>query len=225
MELSCYNLSGGQLTVNGSENIGSGGPGTFTQSGGVHTVGTPFFARGLGIAHNGSSFVLLGGSLNVIGYEYIDGTFTQSGGSNAASATETIAGFPGAYIHSGGTHTVGTALVNANIAVGYGYPGSYALSGTGNLTVNGTAFIGGNSTALFGQMGTLDISGGIANIDTLKIWDTGDAAPGGTRVNLSGGTLPIQHASTGRAGRWISRMEWWWMSAGRWERLSICQPE
>src|SRR2546421_3893980 len=77
-----YNLSAGQLTVNGSENIGSGGPGTFTQSGGVHTVGTPFFARGLGVAHNGSSFVLLGGSLNVIGYEYIDGTFTQSGRSN-----------------------------------------------------------------------------------------------------------------------------------------------
>ncbi len=235
-----YTLSGGTLTVNAMENIGGAGTATFIQSGGTHTIGSPsstFTNLNIGAMGSGpggssgglGSYSLSGaGSLIVNGMEFISavgpGTFTQTGGSHSVSGDEYVGYYyNGTYAHSGGTHTVGTPSANANLTVAYfeASTGSYTLSGTASLTVNGderigynfaggsssaangvftqsggtqtitgTAFIGGTSTAGAG-IGTLNISGGTANIGTLKVWNSGAAAPSGTRVNLSGGTLSV----------------------------------
>jgi hypothetical protein len=59
-------LSGGTVTVNGFDNIGSAGFGTFSQTGGAQTIGTPAAPGGLALGH--AEYDLSGtGVLNVNG--------------------------------------------------------------------------------------------------------------------------------------------------------------
>jgi hypothetical protein len=224
-----YNLSGGTLSSK-EEHVGYAGPGTFTQSGGTHSVAfTLYFGGGgpgSGIGGLGSYSLSGDGSLIVSGFELIGAsaasTFTQTGGTHSVARGAYLgSGATGNYVQSGGTFTVNTSLGNNNeFRVGdqVGSLGTYSLSGTGSLTVNGTTQIavgisgalsatgtinqsGGTQTITgimavgggvsSGGTGILNISGGAANVGTLKIWDSGAAAPGGTRVNLSGGTLSL----------------------------------
>jgi fibronectin-binding autotransporter adhesin len=215
-----FALSGGDLVVNGRLQIGSQGVGAFTQTGGTNTVGTPFFGRGMVVGSSAAGSYALSGtsSLSVIGFETVQhGTFTQSGGTHTVSGIESISYFwEASYTLSGGSHTIGTPSANSELRIAEfsGGTGTYSLSGDGNLLVYGTEFMGfrsgaigifnqsggihivtggvfvGGSTSALGT-GTLNISGGTANAGSLKIWDSGAAAPSGTRVNLSGGTLSV----------------------------------
>ena len=84
-------LGGGTLTVTVSEYIGDGGTGTFTQTGGTHTV------SGSLTLGNSGTYCLYGGSLNVTG---------------------TIAG-PGTFVcEQGGWLSAGTIAAGLNIAAG-----------------------------------------------------------------------------------------------------------
>src|SRR5207253_3204880 len=135
-----YNLSGsGTLNVFSTEYVGNAGGGIFTQSGGTHTVATFFGARLILGASGGSSgaYDLSGGSLIVNGNEHVGW------------------GGPGSFTHSAGTHTIGSGSGNSELHLGEiaGSNGSYNLSGTGNLTVNGTEVIGVSGTGIFTQSG------------------------------------------------------------------------
>src|SRR5439155_26321574 len=76
--------STGSLFVYGTEYVGYFGPGTFNQSGGAQTIGSPTAAGTLELGADNSgtgNFILSAGNLTVNGLEYIaaagDGTFDQ----------------------------------------------------------------------------------------------------------------------------------------------------
>jgi autotransporter-associated beta strand protein len=120
-----YNLSGGSLAVTSTAGgllmgyYSALGTGNFTQSGGTATV-----AGALGI-YSGSSYALSNGQLSAgtetVGTALSRGTFTQTGGSNAAGSLSI--GTSGTY-----TLTAGTLAVTG------------AISGSGPLVVNGGAW-------------------------------------------------------------------------------------
>jgi hypothetical protein len=167
------------LTVNGNEVIGNYGIGTFTQSGGTHTVVGSLY---LGYYYNGGGTYGTGSyalsqpdstnpsMLTVNGNEVIGnygiGTFTQSGG------THTVVGslYLGYYYNGGGTY--GT--------------GSYALS-NGTLTVNGSTYVGYSGEGTFNQTGGTHT---VALDLVLGSSDNRDGTYGNGTYNLSGtGTI------------------------------------
>ena len=79
-----------------------------------------------------------GGDLAVAGTEYI-GYKPSFGGTPLATGT---------FNQTGGTHTIGTPQTPGMLWLGQGPGpvGTYLLSGTGNLLVNGSVLVG-NSTA------------------------------------------------------------------------------
>jgi fibronectin-binding autotransporter adhesin len=132
-----YNLSGGSLAVaalNGAEYIGYDGTGTFTQTGGTHTVGVP---RYFGYNADGS------------------GTYNQGAGSLFAASEYVGYSGSGTFTQTGGTHTVGTASPNFSfLFVGYnaGSNGTYNLGG-GSLWCGGQEYIGSQGNGTFSQSG------------------------------------------------------------------------
>jgi autotransporter-associated beta strand protein len=62
--------------------------------------------------------------------------------------------------------------------------------------VNGNAYIGGSATAA-GGTGMLNVQQGAMTVTgTLKLWNSGAAAPAGTRLTLSGGLLSVGSLDT-----------------------------
>ncbi len=170
-----YTLSGtGQLS-SGLEFIGfNGGNGSFTQSGGTHTVAASLnigylflYDPASGCGNSGTGvYTLSGGGLQVSG-EFIG----SLGGS-------------GVFTQSGGTHNVAQ-----NLLIGYGYDpvylayswGAYTLSG-GGLRVGGNEYIGRS-----GGSGSFTQSGGTHSVTGSLILA---ADVGGTgSYTLSGGSL------------------------------------
>ncbi|MHB9074490.1 MAG: autotransporter outer membrane beta-barrel domain-containing protein [Desulfobaccales bacterium] len=173
-----YNLSGGSLSVTGAEYIGYSGTGTFTQSGGTHTISQGLY---LGV-NSGSSgtYTLSGGSLSVTGGEYIG------------------YGSTGDFIQTGGSHTV-----SGGIWLGSGSSGTYTLSG-GSLTadqINGNLVNGGTFTPLTSgttvtgnytqtASGTLEVQVASASSYS-KLAVTGSASLNGAlKIVLQGGFIP-----------------------------------
>ena len=185
-----YNLSGGQLNVNGadshraSEFIGFTGTGLFNQSGGTHTVGG-FSGPGdldIGGASNGSNATgtyLLSSStssatLNVTGSEYLgqgtgaavtSGTFNQSGGNHTVGYTLFVGGgfASNQAVNSSGTFILsnGSLLVN---------PADNLVNDSNQPVVNVGEFIGSlGGTARFIQSGGSNsvgaLNGGIGGED------------------------------------------------------------
>lgn len=196
-----YNLSGGQIQCDTIEVIGVSGIGIFKQSGGINS-GSP----GLYIGSTGS-YNLSGGELGAHQTgEAIEGTFTQSGGTNEATlfSLDNNPGSPGLYNLTGGqltvniverignsgsgifTQTGGTHTVGGDLYLGYaaGSNGTYNLSGdptTSTLTVNGNEYIGYSGTGTFNQSGGTHT---VANTLTIA------ANPGSIgSYDLSGGFL------------------------------------
>ena len=128
---STYNLSGGTLAATGYEYVGYSGTGSFTQSGGTHTV-----AQRLRLGWNAGS----------------SGSYDLSGGSLYVADNETVGIHgSGCFNQSGGTHTAAQLLMIGGNA---GASGSYNLSNNGSLAVNGAEFIGLNGgTGAFTQDG------------------------------------------------------------------------
>jgi len=159
-------LSGdGQLSTD-QEYVGYEGTGTFSQSGGTHTVNVRFELA----SQDGSSgtYSLSGGQLSALG-EMIGyrgtGAFTQTGGTNTVSSdlslgdeslgaigTYELSGTgqlwanyeqvgydgTGAFTQTGGTHTVSSDLC---LGKELGSDGTYTISG-GTLDVNGSFYVG-----------------------------------------------------------------------------------
>ena len=177
-----YTLSGGSLSV-ADEFIGQyGGSGTFTQSGGVHTVDDGSGNGYLGVgSHLGTgSYTLSGGSLQVNGYEAIgnlgSGAFTQTGG------THTVVGELDLGFNSGGSGTynlsAGSLAVSGNEYVGYNN-GSGAFTQTGGTnTVTGALNLANSS----GTSGSYLLSGGSLVAGTVNL-NTGGS------FTMTGGTL------------------------------------
>ena len=191
-----YNLSGsGALSASG-EDIGytyNGAVGTatsvFDQSGGTNTVG------GLVVGESaGGSYTLTAGSLSATGgAEYI-GEF---------------AGGIGTFTQSGGTHTVSGDL---DFGLSSGASGSYALSGTGSLSVAGGEIIGDSiGPGTFTQSGgthtvgsdlTLGNESGSSGSYTLSAGNlsvTGAEIIGNARVGTGTGTF-TQSGGTNAVG-------------------------
>ena len=173
-----YTLGSGALTVGtsasaGSENLGVEGTGTFTQSGGTHTVyGT------LDLGDNSGSkgaYTLSGGTLGLTGSENIGvaghGTFTQSSGTHSVvgnmtlgtsgsyhmyggslNVTGTIGG-PGTVIYQGGWLNADTIAAGLNIAAG----ATLTKTGAGVMTISGPQSHGAGA-ALVVSSGTVNLN-------------------------------------------------------------------
>ena len=160
-----YLLSGtGTLAVpNGCEDVGVNGVGIFNQSGGTNTIGTTLFL-GFNAGATGTYNLSGTGSLSESSY-FFDGfegvgIFNQTGGTNTIPTNEYISyQGNGSYIQSGGTNAITGAFLN--IATSNGFTGSYTLSGTGNLSVEGNEYVGAAGIGFFNQGGgTNTIYGG-----------------------------------------------------------------
>ncbi len=182
-----WSVFGGSLTASAGY-VGYAGTGSFTQSGGVHTLSAGAFNGPLYLGYNTGSngtYTLSGsGVLNTtsefVGYSGL-GTMNQAGGSNTTSFFGAFyigynAGASGHYNQSGGTNNVvfGGALYLGDQA---GSIGAYSLSGSGLLTAS-TEYVGYSGSGSFTQ------SGGSNSAGNLSIGDLGS-------YQFTGGTLHL----------------------------------
>jgi T5SS/PEP-CTERM-associated repeat protein len=180
-----YNLSGGTLSVAGSENVGaiSSGSGLFNQTGGSNL--TQILWIGFG-----GTFTLGGGSLTVAGgQEGIGlngaGTFIQTGGTHVSNATVYI----GENHNSSGTATLSGGLwtTGGSVFVGSGGTGRLDISG-GTMTVAATITVSGANPSTLQMTGGTLSAAGLVTGGTATYTQTGGSATFGP---VSGGPLAI----------------------------------
>jgi hypothetical protein len=170
-----YSLSGGTLTVMGSEYVGYFGTGVFNQSGGTHIINDVADIYGLSIGYsNGAS-----------------GSYTLTDGSLAVAQYEVIGRFPGStgnFTQSGGSHTA----YHLELGSGIGATGNYNLSG-GSLTVATIENVGVQGIGTFTQTGGTNSAAMAVHLG----WTAaGPVAGAASTYNLSGGTLNAGSASS-----------------------------
>ncbi|MBI4938620.1 MAG: PEP-CTERM sorting domain-containing protein [Nitrosomonadales bacterium] len=214
-----FTLNTGKTLTASNETIGYMGVGTFTQSGGTHTVATSLtmgknagsggtytlnggtlnvnsIANGAGI----STFNLDGGTLSLTGSSisldrsYI-GRASGSNGSFTLGAGQTFAASFEYIGHSGTgafTQNDGTNTVDGSLYLGYnsGSSGSYNLN-AGNLSASGSEMIGVYGTGAFTQ------SGGTNTADILEL---GFNSGSNVTYNLSAGNLNAAYETIGAMG-------------------------
>ena len=197
-----------------TEAVGALGAGTFTQTGGTHTVWTEMYmGRGTG----GVGTYELSGSGSFLGYQLFlgdrgTGRFIQTGGTNTLSHLVRLGGDPtgvGIYELSGAgslsaasvwvgnhgtgtfTQTGGTSTVIGNIYLGFssGGEGEYGISG-GSLAV-GEVFVGSA-----GQ-GRFSITGAGAQITVSQAFAFGEdsafSAVAGSTIHMAGAGFTNQN--------------------------------
>jgi T5SS/PEP-CTERM-associated repeat protein len=145
-----YNLTAGSLQTadfsSYSANIGQGGTGTFSQSGGTSTFGANGVVLGLN-AGGGGSFLLSGGSASVVGVALaVGGTIYGSGGTGVLSVSDT-----GVLTVTGTLLAYNTAGTVINLSGG--------TTNVGALNFNGTPTL-------------LNWTGGKLNLTTSVTWDS-----------------------------------------------------
>ncbi|HEY1685678.1 MAG TPA: ribonuclease domain-containing protein [Tepidisphaeraceae bacterium] len=189
-----YTLSNGSLTatdeyIGSTELVASAGTGTFTQSGGIHTVTD---ALHLGFAAGGTgTYSLQGGTLNAATIDLnLGGAFTQTTGTLTFTNFNQVAGTFSAptlqlistatLITTGGTDTF-SSISNA---------GSISLVGS-SLTVTGAATNSGDffdsATQSWAQGSTFTNTAGSAVFNT----DVGSAASSTLAMSAKGGTVTL----------------------------------
>jgi len=194
-----YNLGGGSVTdVTDVEQIGYDGNGTFDQTGGTNTedsyniyLGNQPGSHGLYSLSNGT-VIDNGGNYPLTVGLYGNGTFIQSGGTNACACDITL----GWYAGSVGTYDLANGNVTVDQSVGAIFVGNDG-NGTFNQT-GGTLTLAPNNNldlgAYSGGNGTFSISAGTANIGNfIEVGGTEDNGAGGSGVvTVSGsGTLAV----------------------------------
>ncbi len=136
-----YGLSGSGQLLAANVYVGSSGTGTFTQTGGTHTIGTALYL-GYNLGYNTSecgTYSLGGSGLLSARSEYVGcvagttASFEQSGGTNAVSLLS---------IGSGGAYTLGGGVLQASGLLSQG------------------VFAGGAVPAVLNGSGILDLSSG-----------------------------------------------------------------
>jgi hypothetical protein len=141
-----YDLSGtGAVSTAGSEIVGYSGTGNFNQTGGTNTI-------------NGPTTQPSPGNLTAGAQSNGVGTYTLSAGSLSVEGTEVIGSSgTGNFSQTGGTNTAGALTIGANA----GSTGTYALSGTGALSVPGGGLenVGNSGTGNFNQTGGTNTAG------------------------------------------------------------------
>ncbi|MGD0464670.1 MAG: hypothetical protein ABSB74_19470, partial [Tepidisphaeraceae bacterium] len=187
-----YSLSGTGVLENGNyEGIGgsgSGGNGSFIQSGGTNSIISSLF--------------------DVDGYSGGNGFYSLSGGSLMVLGGEDNVGVSGngTFIQSGGLHQVGDSGYPSYLSIG-GTAGNgiYSLSGTGTLTVTLQEFIG--STGTFSQSGGTSIVSEAINVSGTYLLSGGSLTAGGPltvsstgRVTINGGTNTVGGLSIATGG-------------------------
>jgi hypothetical protein len=206
-----YSMSGGTLAVTYGETLGLLGTGTFNQSGGVASngglslgglvagsTGAYTLSNTGSLTVNGSvsvgdtngatgTLAINGGSLSISNaiYIYAGGTVNQTAGTFSAAAIT----------QSGGVVSVpGLDVASSFAAEGNSAnAGSYTLSGTGSLTVNGTENVGNAVGAFPGTVygsGTFNQSGGSQHITGFLTVGADFGSISGTYL-LSAGTLSV----------------------------------
>ncbi|HUO10928.1 MAG TPA: PEP-CTERM sorting domain-containing protein [Phycisphaerae bacterium] len=162
-----YNLQAGNLTVTGSETIGSSyGNGNFNQSGGTHTVNNT-----LTIGNDGTGAYLLG-----------NGTLTVNGNETVAQG-----GTTSTFTQIGGIHNInGNLDIGANqfdLATGY----YYLNGGTLNILGGGYESIGDDGIGTFQQSGGLNNVTGSLYVGSAFLGISGET----DSYQLGGGTLTV----------------------------------
>ena len=171
-----YTLSDGTLSVGstvfvGYSHSGSSGTGTFTQTGGTHTI---------------SSFLYLGS------YSGSEGTYTLSDGtlSVGSRCTVGIEG-TGTFTQTGGTHTVGEIYLGFEL----GSEGTYTLA-DGSLSVGSTSYVGRSGTGTFNQTGGTHTVGQDLSIGSKGVYHLGGGTLSVTgNVTGSSGILDVSGGS------------------------------
>jgi fibronectin-binding autotransporter adhesin len=176
---SSANLASGQtigpnqsLTVSGffdAEIIGGTGTGSISQTGGFNNIPQGFLYVGLTGAtgtytlsgtgevtasylymnSGASTFNQSGGTVNVGGEFYMEGTYLLSGGQSILNGALEAVGYggTGVFNQSAGTN------VSAYLIIGGGGKGTYNLSGTGDVLVQGGLSVGNTTVGVFNQTG------------------------------------------------------------------------
>ncbi|HEX4053872.1 MAG TPA: NF038122 family metalloprotease [Tepidisphaeraceae bacterium] len=195
-----YTLSGGTLSDGGTniggEYVGYGASGTFTQTGGMNMI-TGGYSLIVGFGGPSGTYNLSGtGELSDNGGEYVG--YSTTGSLNQSAGTNTITGGYALLVGGFGTAT-----------------GTYALSGTGALSVSGGEFIGYSSNGIFnqtggtntltsysslflafnaGSTGTYTLSGGTATIaGGVYVGGTGSASGGSGTLTVNSGQLNVSN--------------------------------
>ncbi len=184
-----YILSGSGQVSAVYEEVGIGGTGTFTQSGGTNSIGVT-----LSLGSNGT-YSLSGNGLLSAGYESVGstGTFTQSGGTNIISNYLYFgydAGSSGTYNFNGGL------LVVAGLSPG---------SGSAAFNFNGGILQASGSFSTSVPM-TLGSSGGGATFDTAGYIVTlsGSLSGAGSLTKVDSGTLILSGTDSYTGGTTVS---------------------
>jgi RHS repeat-associated protein len=173
-----YSLSGtATLSVSGNEYVGYNGTGNFNQSGGTNTISvnnSPYTALYLGdnSGSTGTYNLTGGGNLNANGFDLND--------------VSEYVGYSGTGIfnQSGGTNTI-PDFSNLALAYNSNSTGTYALSGTGSLSVSGIEYVGYGSTGNFNQ------SGGTNTINSGESLTIGNIQGSTGTYTLSAGSLSV----------------------------------
>ena len=224
-----YTLSGTGHLFTQNEDVGYSGSGTFTQTGGTHTISSDLvLANSLGPG----LYTLSDGALNA-GGEFVGGgpvylnhaTFAQSGGVNTTGTLGIggSGGSAGLFSLSGGTLSVsnnltmgissqpssgettftqtgGTASIGGNMLVGATAPSASVASISDGTLSAGNIYLGGNATTTGGDA-TFSVSGsGSVSTNQLKLWNHANV-----QLNFSGGAITAGTLDLGGAP---SRLNW-----------------
>jgi hypothetical protein len=185
-----YELSGGELTVNGTEYIADVTEGSFRQTGGTHTVNGTLEMGCRSPSHYPdaqATYDLEDGTLNVSGSEYVgyesrDNYFTQTGGMHTVDGTLFVG-----YLYSGGGGPRGI--------------GRYYLNG-GHLEVHNLRLAHASAYGIF-DIGDPDAELYVSGELSTKTLGWYSAVPGtqihfsGTLVNLIGWLDPYRFPGFG----------------------------
>ncbi len=208
-------MTGGALSATG-ELIGDYGTGSFTQSGGNHSVSGNVTVASA--SNSIGTYTLQGGTLTVSGWETVaatgTGTFAQSGGTHSIGNGLDVGTFlgcngtyilnngllsnanwlwvgangTGTFIQSGGTHSIGNGFYLGQNATGIG---TYNLS-NGLLSNLGWVCVGASGTGVFTQ------SGGTHSVSSLdRTFVLGGNLGGNGIYNLNGGLLQVPAVTAG----------------------------
>jgi hypothetical protein len=214
-----YALSGGSLSGTGSAFIGYNGNGTLTQSAGsISFANSGTGSMYLGYDGTGAgTYLISGGTLNLSNAEYVGysgaGTVSQTGGAQTVNsvqlgyngagtyslssgtltaAVSEIVGVHGAgtFSQTGGVNIIGTRG-NPGLLLGYvsGGTGTFLLSGTGSLAVNGYEYIGWENIGTFIQSGGINAVGTTASPQSLDLGV--ESGSGGTYLLNGTGSLVV----------------------------------
>jgi T5SS/PEP-CTERM-associated repeat protein len=208
--------SGSRFIHFGSTTSGSGPAYTVTFGGNVSATGVFVHRDAVTLNLNAKTFTQTGvdgvDSL-IVGMKNGEAsTLTVTNGTLATSAAAGYFSQIGKAAGATGTMTLGSGAVwnnSSDLLVG--------RSGNGTLNVNTGAvasltnvYAGGSPTAAGNVLasGIVNIAGGTMNVSgTLKVWNSGSAAPGGTRINLSSGILNVGTLDT-VSGASAARFNW-----------------